>query len=115
MCGLPVNGIYNICSMCYGDLDYGGDTRYREMYKETLREREKEEKIMDKKISVESAEFIDCLVSCVMDGNIDDILELVGDFGKFISVLEDKANIAQEESITIKELKQQVEQTLDSW
>jgi hypothetical protein len=30
MCGLPIPDGQNVCSMCYGDIDYGRDGYYRE-------------------------------------------------------------------------------------
>ena len=41
-CGMPVPDGQRVCSMCYGDIDYGRDGYYRQWA-------EKEEKRMDEK------------------------------------------------------------------
>jgi len=47
MCGLPVPNGQNVCSMCYGDPEYGRDGYYRQWLEEDARrhalERQQEE------------------------------------------------------------------------
>lgn len=38
MCGSPIPEPQKVCSMCYGDLDYGSDGYYREYMEELERE-----------------------------------------------------------------------------
>ncbi len=42
MCGSPIPDGQNVCSMCYGDIDYGKDGYYREYMEEW--ERQEQEK-----------------------------------------------------------------------
>jgi len=42
-CGLPVPDGQSICSMCYGDIDYGNDGYYRQAVEESLRRQDQEE------------------------------------------------------------------------
>lgn len=37
MCGLPIPPDQNVCSMCYGDIDYGSDGYYEEWTREQER------------------------------------------------------------------------------
>ena len=47
-CGSRHNGTKRNCSMCYGDLDYGGCTRYREeMERDAEREQAREREASD--------------------------------------------------------------------
>lgn len=41
-CGLPVPDGQNVCSMCYGDIDYGADGYYEEWARQELRRQEHE-------------------------------------------------------------------------
>lgn len=41
-CGLPIPDKQKVCSMCYGDMDYGTDGYYREWAEEQERQREQE-------------------------------------------------------------------------
>ena len=43
MCGLTVPDGQTVCSMCYGDLDYGSDGYYREYMEESQRQQEEEQ------------------------------------------------------------------------
>ena len=45
MCGSPIPEGQNVCSMCYGDIDYGSDDYYRQWAEkqERLEEAEGEE------------------------------------------------------------------------
>lgn len=42
-CGSPVPDGQRVCSMCYGDIDYGKDGYYREWAEQQDREREPEQ------------------------------------------------------------------------
>lgn len=42
MCGAPIPDGQRVCSMCYGDIDYGGDGYYREWAEEQEQQEERE-------------------------------------------------------------------------
>jgi hypothetical protein len=43
MCGSPIPDGQKVCSMCYGDIDYGGDGYYREWAENEMRRQEQEQ------------------------------------------------------------------------
>ena len=43
MCGSPIPDNQRVCSMCYGDIDYGTDGYYREWAEGMERESQREE------------------------------------------------------------------------
>lgn len=43
MCGLAVPGSQRVCSMCYGDIDYGRDGYYRRYVEEWERQQQQRE------------------------------------------------------------------------
>jgi hypothetical protein len=42
-CGSPISKGQRICSMCYGDIDYGSDGYYREWLEKQERRQQEEE------------------------------------------------------------------------
>lgn len=47
MCGSPVPDNQTICSMCYGDADYGSDGYYREWLRCLEKQQEEYERYLD--------------------------------------------------------------------
>lgn len=42
-CGIPIPDNQNVCSMCYGDPEYGSDGYYQTWLEEQAREKEQED------------------------------------------------------------------------